>query len=467
MAKRAYRKDYMTKIKGSANWYLQFYIKPEYRSLPFFKNNSKWNTRRNYLETLKTPNYQEAAVRSERRLQQIGIREKALPPELVIGSEAFYAVMRDIKSRDDEELKQLLDAYETLRDNALSPSIEQTDGLEVLDEISFDHYSKAVEAVKRELKERETPFFSQPYPYQITLLQLAEHYRSEIVEDGADNKTQSKLHHAVRKLLEFRGVNDIEVRLIKPKLINEYVRYSKQNDVAEGTMRSELAALSNVWKYGLRNEYLQEAINPFANVQLKGFKKKISRKPFSSEMLTELLKASKSDADIEQLIMCSYYTGMRLSEVFGVKFKRVGDVLCFDVATDGGKTESAKRLIPIHDDLRSWLEKKYKTGQTDGLQWSRATHDSVGKKFGRLKNSILEQVGVTDPEQKKKYVHHSFRHGFVTMLIEAGFNELEFADLTGHSKSYLGRTEAGRTYSSTSQVEKLRTMINSLPEMAT
>ena len=64
------------------------------------------------------------------------------------------------------------------------------------------------------------------------------------------------------------------MRLIKPKLINDYVRYSKQNDVAEGTMRSELAALSNVWKYGVRNEYLQDGINPFANVQLKRFKSK-------------------------------------------------------------------------------------------------------------------------------------------------------------------------------------------------
>ena len=82
-----------------------------------------------------------------------------------------------------------------------------------------------------------------------------------------------------------------------------------------------------------------------------------------------------------------------------------------------------------------------------------------------MKNSILEQVGVTDPEQKKEYVHHSFRHGFVTMLIEAGFNELEFADLTGHSKTFLGRTEAGRTYASTAQIEKLEKMIQLIPSV--
>ena len=185
---------------------------------------------------------------------------------------------------------------------------------------------------------------------------------------------------------------------------------------------------------------------PFANVQLKRFKSKTSRKPFTTEMLTELLKASKSDTDMEQLIMCSYFTGMRLSEVFAAKFKIAGNVICFDVATEGGKTEAANRLIPINYDLRPWLEHKYNLTNSVGLIWSRPTHDSVGKKFGRLKNVVLEKVGITDPEQKKEYVHHSFRHGFVTMLIEAGFNELEFSDLTGHSKSFLGRTEAGRTY---------------------
>ena len=463
MANSIRRNDYMTKIKGSGNWYLQFYIKPDYRSLPFFKKTPKWNTRRNYLETLKTPNYQEASSLALKRLQEIGIKERNVAPELVTGGEAFFSVLQDLKTRDDKELKQLHDAYETFRDNAISE--KYTGDIEIGDEVSFDHYSKAVEAVERELIERNIPFYSQPYPYEVTLKQMAEHYRNEIVEDGADLKTQSKLHHAVRKLLEFRQVSDLELRLIKPKLIADYVRKSRQTEVAEGTIRSELAALSNVWKYGLRNEYLQRGINPFANVHLKGFKKKISRKPFNAEMLDALLKASKPDADMEQLIMCSYYTGMRLSEVFSAKFIVVDEIACFNVASDGGKTEAARRLIPIHDNLQQWLDVRYLSAENAALTWTRATHDAVGKKFGRLKDTVLEQVGINDPEQKKEYVHHSFRHGFVTMLIEAGFYELEFADLTGHSKSFLGRTEAGRTYASTAKLEKLQNMILTIPIM--
>ena len=51
------------------------------------------------------------------------------------------------------------------------------------------------------------------------------------------------------------------------------------------------------------------------------------------------------------------------------------------------------------------------------------------------------------------------------MLIEAGFNEIEFADLTGHSKSFLGRTEAGKTYAGTAHIKKLKMMIESLPHI--
>ena len=69
-----YRKDYLTKIKGSNNWYLQFYIKESYKDLPIFKNNPRWLWRRNYLESLKTHDYNIAVKKSDERLKEIGIR---------------------------------------------------------------------------------------------------------------------------------------------------------------------------------------------------------------------------------------------------------------------------------------------------------------------------------------------------------------------------------------------------------
>jgi site-specific recombinase XerD len=464
MANRKYRKDYLTKIKGSENWYLQFFIKPHYRQLPFFKSNQKWATRRNYLQTLKTPHYPEAAVLANKILEDIGIRSKPVPPPLSTGTQAYFETLRDLKTRSDDELLKLKDAFEELRNEAISEPT-YPGSLVVLDEITLDHYSKALEAINREAKERAIPHYSKPYPYQITLKQLAEEYRSELVEDGADFKAQSKLHHAVRKLLKYRNVDDIEVRLIKPKFVVEYVRYSKSVAVAEGTLRSELAMLSNIYKFGVSQEYLATDNNPFRNVSLKGFKPKLGREPFTEVMHKELVKAAKSDADMAQLVQCSYYTGMRLSEVFDAKFKTIGDITCFDVATAGGKTKSATRLIPIHSKLLPVLRKRYSFEDGQRLRWNRQTADAVGKEFGRMKQRVLMDLGIIDKAETRKYVHHSYRHGFVTMMFDAGLDEMQFIDLTGHKKSYIGKTEAGKTYAGVAKIQKLQKIIELMPPL--
>ena len=462
MAKRKYRKDYLTKIKGSQNWYLQFFIKPDYRQLPYFKSNQKWVARRNYLQTLKTPNYPEAVALANKILEDIGIRSKPLPPPLSTGTQAYFETLRDLKSRSDDELLQLKDAFEELRNGAIAePTFPES--VEVLDEITLEHYSKALEAINREVKERYIPHYSKPYPYQITLKQLAEEYRTELVEDGADFKAQSKLHHAVRKLLTYRGVDDIEVRLIKPKMVTEYVRHSKSVAVAEGTLRSELAMLSNIYKFGVSQEYLTTDNNPFRNVSLKGFKPKLDREPFTEVMHKGLVRAAKNDADMAQLVQCSYYTGMRLSEVFDTKFKTIGDIICFDVV--GGKTKSAKRLVPIHSKLLPILKKNYSLADGDGLRWNRQTADAVGKEFGRMKQKVLAELGITNKAETAKFVHHSYRHGFVTMMIDAGLDEMQFIDITGHKKSYIGKTEAGKTYAGVAKIEKLQSIIELVPAL--
>ena len=397
-------------------------------------------------------------------LEDIGIRSKPLPPPLSTGTQAYFETLRDLKTRSDDELLQLKDAFEELRNEAISEPT-YPGSLEVLDEITLDHYSKALEAINREAKERTIPHYSKPYPYQITLKQLAEEYRSEMVEDGADFKAQSKLHHAVRKLLEYRGVDDIEVRLIKPKFVVEYVRYSKLAAVAEGTLRSELAMLSNIYKFGVSQEYLNTDNNPFRNVSLKGFKPKLDREPFTEAMHKRLVEAAKNDADMAQLVQCSYYTGMRLSEVFGAKFKTVGGIICFDVASAGGKTKSATRLVPIHSELLPILKKNYSLADNDGLRWNRRTADAVGKEFGRMKQRVLAESGITNKAETGKYVHHSYRHGFITMMIDAGLDEMQFIDLTGHKKSYIGKTEAGKTYAGVAKIEKLQSTIELIPPL--
>ena len=76
---------------------------------------------------------------------------------------------------------------------------------------------------------------------------------------------------------------------------------------------------------------------------------------------------------------------------------------------------------------------------------------------------MLEELDMKD--MKNKYVHHSFRHRFSKTLLTAKYSELEIADLTGHKKSNIGRTQAGKTYFSRQSMSKLVQIIESIPKL--
>ena len=457
-----YRKDYLTKIKGSNNWYLQFYIKEHYRNLPIIKNNPRWLWRRNYLESLKTHDYNTAVKKADERLKKIGIRSTPVK-KLTQGSSAYFEVLRDLKVKTEVELDELYDTFIEMRDNSLQ-DIHETNEIEVLSEEQFNHYDNAIAAIQREISERKNKFRVTPHPHNITLLAVSDEYKADLTSQGRDKKTLSKLFHAVRKFLQFVDRDDIELKLIRPRLISDYVRYSREREVSEGTFRAEVWMLSGVFKFAIRQEYLENAINPFVDVEIRGFKEKVDRFQFTDEMHQAILELVRNDSNMLQLVLVSYYTGMRVSEVVSAKFIFINDVLCFDVATDGGKTKAAKRVIPIHSELLKWLSKRYNFENDKKLDFKDKTANAVGKKFGRVKTKVLNNLKV-NKEESIHYVHHSYRHGFATMILQKGYDEIEFADLTGHSNSYLGKTEAARTYFKTQKLSKLVEMIESIPRL--
>ena len=115
------------------------------------------------------------------------------------------------------------------------------------------------------------------------------------------------------------------------------------------------------------------------------------------------------------------------------------------------------QLIKFLND-RNWMPKI-----NDGFDWQTSSDNGLGKKFLRMKDKALEELGMK--QEKARYVHHSFRHSFSTMLLQSGYSELQIADLLGHKKENIGRTESGRTYFSRQNISKLIEMVESIPVM--
>ena len=424
------------------------------RKLPAFQNFPA--TKKNFKETLRTPDYSEAFKRAEKRLIELQIKPPPIQEPLALGHDAFRQVYQIIETISDEELERYHEQFLDLQLSSVEPAASYEEGARVLDQDTYDHATNALVAIKREHKRRRSKFFDDPYPYPVTLLGMADEFMAEMSAEGQQKKTVSKVKNAAKRFLEYREIKDIQMRLIKPKMVTDYVKAARLEERSHNTFKNDIHYLANVFRFAIQQGYLETSINPFKDVPIKNFKKGTPRFPFTRLMLTKLMEASQADKDLRQLIAISYYTGMRLNEAFTARVTVIDDIDCFDVASDGGKTDAAQRIIPIHLNLLETLT-------TDGnveIFWSTKTATALGKRFGRLKNRVLEQLDAS--LEKRSYCHHSFRHGFTTMLLEAGYQEIEMADLTGHKRSNMGMTQAGKTYFARQDVTKLSSMINSI-----
>mgnify|MGYP003634091974 CR=1 FL=1 len=65
-------------------------------------------------------------------------------------------------------------------------------------------------------------------------------------------------------------------------------------------------------------------------------------------------------------------------------------------------------------------------------------------------------------EESGKYSHHSFRHGMATRLHKIGYTELQVADVIGHSRNTVARTESGKTYIKIKKVNEIYKMIKDI-----
>ena len=444
---RKYHKNFIS--KNGNNYYLQIHIKGSMRQLPAFKNLPL--SKKNFKETLRTPDFNLAYERANKRLKELQVLDRPEYKPLEVGAEAYWKAVQDFESLNDEDLDKMSDYYLDIIDGSTNSHL--SDELIVTDETNFSHADNKLQAIRREQEKRYTKHFEKPHPYPVGLAIMSDRYMEELGAEGKASKTQNKVKNASKRFLEYREVADIELRLITPKIVSDYIKFARTEDRAIRTFRNDINYLGAVFGFAKRENYLNNIPNPCRGQRITNFKEPNKREPFTKEMITKLLNLASKDAELTQLIYVSYYTGMRLDEIFTAKLCKEENIRAFKVAENGGKTESATRIIPLHSELK----------KINLTSWVSPSSTALGKRFGRLKDKMLEELGIE--EDKNKYVHHSFRHGFSGKLLTAKYSELEIADLTGHKKSNIGRTQAGKTYFARQSMSKLIEMIESIPKL--
>ena len=444
---RKYHKTFIS--NNGNNFYLQFHIKDWMRQFPAFINLPL--SKKNFKETLRTSDYNLAYERANKRLKDLQIIDRPEPKPTLVGADAYWKGTQDFEAMTDNDLDTMYDYLtEMISGSSVSDHIDE---FKVTDEQSFSHAENNLMAIEREKEKRQTKFYEKPHPYPVGLTVIYDKYMKELKAEGKSYKTQNKVKNASKRFLSYRETVDIELRLITPKIVSDYIKFARTEDRAIRTFRNDINYLGAVFEFAKREGYLNNIANPFRGQKMTNFKEPNVREPFTNEMIAKLLNLTSNDKELTQLIYVSYYTGMRLDEIFTAKLYKEENVRIFSVAEKGGKTESATRIIPIHSELK----------KIELSSWISPSSTALGKRFGRLKDKMLNELGME--KHKIKFVHHSFRHGFSRILLTARYSELEIADLTGHKKSNIGKTQAGKTYFARQPISKLIQMIECIPEL--
>ena len=229
---------------------------------------------------------------------------------------------------------------------------------------------------------------------------------------------------------------------------------------SETNVSKKIERVSTMFKWALmeKRKWGIDA-NPFIGFGQSG-DSETSRRPFTHDELVALFThpafvLRKFNTTYSFWLMpLAIFTGARLSELTQLDlqdFVEIDGIWCIDIndidagetIEDGGrkkrvKTKNARRLVPIHRELiRIGILRYVETLRARSQrhlfpELSRTRRDGTGHAasnwFGRFRVSV--GVGI---EAKQEAVFHSFRHLFITNILDAGgISPHQLAPIVGH-----------------------------------
>tara|TARA_R110000824_G_scaffold295084_1_gene483470 strand:- start:2556 stop:3977 length:1422 start_codon:yes stop_codon:yes gene_type:complete len=234
--------------------------------------------------------------------------------------------------------------------------------------------------------------------------------------------------------LEFPFLSDI-----KPKSVMLWVERELDVGKKSGkTVSRYLNALNGYWKYLERMELVDpDARNPFVGHSLSHKRTSVEVLPWRDEEIVRLFKEAvdrKTYQQLPLLIVIAAYSGMRIEEICELK---VGtDVDRKRMIVHEGKTNSARRAVPVHQELEDLIGHLCSTSKDNWL----IPNLKAGNKYGKRSHNIAQKFGAlkTDlgfPKRAKNF--HSFRHSCAEKLQTAGVPEYRVQQLVGHKTGKL------------------------------
>lgn len=239
-------------------------------------------------------------------------------------------------------------------------------------------------------------------------------------------------------------------------VINGFMIYLANCKFGKKTVSNHHSILNMIFKFAILKGYIE--FNIVSNVPIPS---NLSQKRRELPSDDELKEIEKHYTGFDFLPYFLLYSGMRLSEALAIEIDR-------DIDFENKRITVNKHLL--HDGNRPIIENKTKT---EASERTVVLLDRVADKITRKSGLLFcnddgtpltkRQLCCRWRKYQKKYnltvTAHQLRHGYATMLYEAGIDEKDAQELMGHSD--IGTTRTIYTHIRNKRKEETAQKLNS------
>ncbi len=248
---------------------------------------------------------------------------------------------------------------------------------------------------------------------------------------------------------EYGGVG---LKEVTHSFIRSWLAGLKEQKLSSRTINRKISSLRSFFKYHLRLGEIE--VLPTANVVSPKISKRLPvfvKESETKELITSLNQASEDwkSLNAKMLIVLFYSTGMRLSELIGLREKQLDlGRQRIKVLGKGNK----ERVIPVSsevvqciNDYQQWKKKEFEAPEEGMLLVTEKGKKMYPKYAWILVNKYLGQASTLDKKSP-----HVLRHTFATHLMNNGADLNAVKELLGHAS-----LAATQVYTHTT-IEKLK-----------
>lgn len=215
--------------------------------------------------------------------------------------------------------------------------------------------------------------------------------------------------------------------------LKKYIAYLERKKFKASTISRSIASIKAFFHYLLKEGMVKTDVSECLKAP------KVERKTpdiLSAEEMERLLEQPSGDSDKglrdSAMLELLYATGIRVSELIGLKISDVNMQMGYLICRDGGK----ERMVSFNNEVREAL-RQYLTKARDHMAVNEARDilfvNCSGKPmsrqgFWKLVKSYAKKAGIS-----KDITPHTLRHTFAAHMVENGTDLKSVQEMLGHS----------------------------------